>query len=379
MSTVEKHYFALLRAALWDMPVSIAEEIDWKGVMGLARHQANGVLVYDKASQMTGSNKPSPELMEKMKNEMRGHFFHLMQLKQMLGVVLKKLRENNIEPLVLKGFGLALLYPNPDLRQMGDVDLFFNPDDFHQACELMRSIPNMYHWCMEWETGNHYNLDYNVGSLKFILEMHCITADLLDHKDKACYAAIECEGLYEAPQQVDLDGTTISIPSKEFMVFFAFYHAWHHFLTSGVGWRQISDVAMTLHAYNGQFDLNKLRQWFTGMHLMKPWQAFGFLMVEHLGLPQDEMPFYDASCRRTAQKLYVTIMKVGNFRRNNQFKRRQPKNKYVHKIHTFMGVFVDFFYRARVFPQVAFREMKISLKNGFLKQSKKILKKNEFF
>jgi hypothetical protein len=133
MSIVEKHYFALLRAALWDTPVSIAEEIDWKGVMGLARHQANGVLVYDKASQMTGSNKPSPELMEKMKNEMRGHFFHLMQLKQMLGVVLKKLRENNIEPVVLKGFGLALLYPNPDLRQMGDVDLFFRPDDFHQS------------------------------------------------------------------------------------------------------------------------------------------------------------------------------------------------------------------------------------------------------
>ena len=82
MSTVEKHYFALLRAALWDTPVSIAEEIDWKGVMGLARHQANGVLVYDKASQMTGSNKPSPELMEKMKN------WHRQKL------ILKQLRLN---------------------------------------------------------------------------------------------------------------------------------------------------------------------------------------------------------------------------------------------------------------------------------------------
>ena len=37
MSTTEKHYFALMRAALWGSPVAIDEEIDWKAVMQLAQ------------------------------------------------------------------------------------------------------------------------------------------------------------------------------------------------------------------------------------------------------------------------------------------------------------------------------------------------------
>ena len=34
------------------------------------------------------------------------------------------LRKQGIEPVLLKGFSLAALYPNPALRQFGDIDLF---------------------------------------------------------------------------------------------------------------------------------------------------------------------------------------------------------------------------------------------------------------
>ena len=116
-------------------------------------------------------------------------------------------------------------------------------------------------------------------------------------------------------------------------------------------------MALTLHAYHGQLDLEKLHQWFTKMHLMEPWQTFGCLMVEQLGLPEAEMPFYDASCHRMAQRLYRNVMEVGNFKRNSLFKQRRPKNRLLRKIHSFIGIFVDFLYRARVFPSAAFSEM----------------------
>ena len=119
---------------------------------------------------------------------------------------------------------------------------------------------------------------------------------------------------------------------------------------------------MALHVYRGQLDLDKLRQWLTSMHLMKPWQAFGYLMVEQLGLPEAEMPFYDASCLRTAQRLYCNVMEVGNFGRNSRFKQRRPKRKWLRKLHSFLGIFADFFYRVRVFPSVAFKELGDSLR-----------------
>ena len=104
---------------------------------------------------------------------------------------------------------------------------------------------------------------------------------------------------------------------------------------------------------------------------MKPWQAFGYLMVEQLGLPEAEMPFYDASCRRTARRLYRNVMKVGNFKRVNNFKYKSPKGRIGHKVHAFLCIFIDFFYRATVFPSQAFREMMVTLRMALKKNMQK--------
>lgn len=361
MSTAEIQYFALLRSALWDALLSIEGPIDWKAVMQIARFHGNSVIVADCAVRMLDENKPSPELFDKMQNNLRGNLLKQMRLKQHLGRVVNVLREHGIEPVLLKGFGLARLYPNPSLRQFGDIDLFVGLEHFHEACALLRALPNAASWGVEADSGRHYNVEF--GDIVF--EIHRVSADVVDSHEHEVYAAIEQDGLKEHPQRVDLDGLEILVPSKEFTVFFTFYHAWHHFLTTGVGWRQLSDVAMALHSYHGQLDLDKLGQWFTSMKLMTPWQTFGYLMVDRLGLSSAEMPFYDSTCRRKAERLYRQIMKEGDFRRINSFRRKKPKRGFWHKVHAFICVFVDFFHRVWVFPSHAFREMVTSIKAGF--------------
>ena len=356
MTPSETHYFALLRSALWDTPVAIDGPVDWNAVMRIAKHHGNEALLCGVASQMTADNRPADDMLGKMQVVMRNNLMSQLRLKQILASAVTLLRQHDIEPVLLKGFGLAMLYPNPNLRQFGDIDIFVGLDDFHEACVMLRTLPGGYNWGEEVDVGRHYNIEFG----NYPMEIHRVSADVNDPKDAKVYADIEHEGLYKDKQRVDFEGLEISIPSKEFMVFFTFYHAWHHFLTSGVGWRQISDVAMTLHVYHGQLDLDKLRQWLDAMQLMKPWQAFGYLMVEQLGLPEAEMPFYDASCRRTAQRLYRNVMEVGNFSRNSKFKQRRPKNGLLRKIHSFIGIFVDFFYRVRIFPAVALKEMRAS-------------------
>ena len=358
MTPSESHYFALLRSALWDTPVTIEGPIDWDAVMRLAKHHANQALLCGVASKMTADNRPSEADLGKMKVIMRNNLLNQLRLKQILASAVSLLRQHGIEPVLLKGFGLAMLYPNPNLRQFGDIDLFVGLDNFHEACNLLRTLPGGYNWGEEVDSGHHYNIEFG----NYPMEIHRVSADVNDPKVAKVYAAIEHDGLFGDTQCVDYEGLAITLPSKEFMVFFTFYHAWHHFLTTGIGWRQISDMAMTLHAYHGQLDLDKLRQWLTSMQLIKPWQTFGCLMVEQLGLPEFEMPFYDASCHRTAQRLYRNVMEMGNFRRNSRFKLHRPKRKMLRKIHSFLGVFVDFFYRFRIFPSEAFREMRASMR-----------------
>ena len=334
--------------------------------MKMAQHHGNDSLIADVAVRLTGDNKPAPEMLAKMQTTMRNGLLHQMRLRQILVSAVQLLREHGIEPVLLKGFGLALLYPNPSLRQFGDVDLFVGVDKFHKACTLLRTLPGCYNWGEEVDIGRHYNIEFG----RYPMEIHRLSADIDDPKAMAVYEPIEHVGLIENPLRVSLDGFEITVPSNEFQVFFTFFHAWHHFLTTGVGWRQMSDVAMALHVYHGQLNLNKLNQWIAAMHLMQPWQTFGYLMVAQLGLPVAEMPFYDTSCRRRAERLYRNVMEVGNFSRNSKFKQHRPKRKLLRKFHSFIGIFVDFFYRARVFPSAAFAEMHTSLKQGLEKQGK---------
>ena len=366
MSVAETQYFALLRAALWNKPAAIDGPIDWKTVMQIAEFHGNSVILADLAARMD-DNVPSPKMLDKMQNDMRVNLINQLRLKQHLFRVVTLLRDQGIEPVLLKGFGLARLYPNPSLRRFGDIDLFVGLEHFHEACAILRDLPDAYTWCIEEDVGRHYNVEF--GDIVF--EVHRVSADVVDAQEHETYAAIEQDGLKEHPQRVDLDGFEILVPSKVFTVFFTFFHAWHHFLTSGVGWRQLSDVAMALHSYYGQLDLDKLHQWFTSMNLMTPWQTFGYLMVDRLGLPEAEMPFYDSSYRRKAERLFRRIMKDGNFNRANRFRNKKPKKRFWHKVHAFICIFVDFFHRLGVFPSNAFREMGHALRMGFGKNFKK--------
>lgn len=372
MTPTESQYFVLLRAALWGTPVVVDGAIDWLGVMQLAQLHANNVLISDVAMRLPDEQQPDADLRLQMQNAMRTNLFGQLNLKQILLSAVKLLREHDIEPVPLKGFALALLYPNPNLRQFGDIDLFVGLDRFHKACAVLRTLPGGYNWGEEVDAGHQYNIEFG----EYPMEIHRVSADVVDPAEYAIYSQIEHDGLVEHPQKVDFEGFELTIPSKEFMVFFTFFHAWHHFLTSGVGWRQISDVAITLHAYHGQLNTDKLHHWLADMHLMQPWQTFGWLMVNCLGLPEAEMPFYDISCRRRAQRLYRRIMEEGNFKRKSSFKQHKPRQAGIgRKFHSFALIFVDFFRIAKVFPGAAFHGMRTSFKTSL----KKTFKKNHFF
>lgn len=363
MSTAESQYFELLRAALWGTPVIINDAIDWKAVMQIASYQGNYMIIADLAVRLQDDNRPSDKMIEKMQNYLRGNLVRHLKLKQQLGRVVNLLHEHEIESVLLKGFGLARLYPNPSLRQFGDIDLFVGLDSFHEACALLRALPDAYTWCMESDVGRHYNVEF--GDIVF--EIHRVSVEVLSSREHQVYATIEQDGLKEHSQRVDLDGLEIVVPSMEFTVFYTFFHAWHHFLTTGLGWRQVSDVAMALHAYHGKLDFDKLGQWVVAMRLMKPWQTFGWLMVNILGLPESEMPLYDNRCKRTARKLYRRIMETGKVKRTGCLKAPSKEHRLLHKIYSFFKVFADFFYRARVFPVAAFREMFASLRLALCK------------
>ena len=363
MTNTEVQYFALLQAAIWNRPVAYEGAIDWPNVMQLAQHHATLTLLCDVASKMNDGRQPDAEMLGKMKALMRSNLFFHIKLRQSMLQAVKMLREHDIEPVLLKGFSLAALYPNPALRQFGDIDLYVGLEKFHEACAVLRAMPGSYNWGTILDSGRHFNIEFG----EYSIEIHRVSSEVLEAEENAIYTELEHQGLVINTEEVELEGARLHVPSKDFMAFFTFYHAWHHFLTTGVGWRQLCDLAMVLHTYHGQINEDQLRRGLEGMHLMKPWQAFGTLLVQHLGLSESEVPFYTTKLHRTPKKLYSFIMREGNFGRREAFKLKRPKGYLLRKAHAFICICIDFFRTYRVFPQVAFRELVHSLKQGFTK------------
>ncbi|MEP6922685.1 MAG: nucleotidyltransferase family protein, partial [bacterium] len=60
---------------------------------------------------------------------------HEINIKQ----VLVLLRAAGVEPLLVKGWAIARLYPEPGTRPYGDIDLCVRPEDYSTARDVLRA------------------------------------------------------------------------------------------------------------------------------------------------------------------------------------------------------------------------------------------------
>jgi len=60
--------------------------------------------------------------------------------------LLPRLRAAGVEPILIKGWAVARLYPEPGLRPYCDADLCVRPDQLPAALEVLRSGTDSYHW-----------------------------------------------------------------------------------------------------------------------------------------------------------------------------------------------------------------------------------------
>jgi hypothetical protein len=70
--------------------------------------------------------------------------------------VLTRLRANEVEPVLVKGWAVARLYPEQGLRPCGDIDLCVRPEQFAVAERALKDFP-----------GGQYEIDLHRGFTKF--------------------------------------------------------------------------------------------------------------------------------------------------------------------------------------------------------------------
>lgn len=313
MTREQEAYLALLRAAVWGNKELESERV--RGLEGervneiirLAAFQGTGSLVFDQLLKLKDVEIPAA-LQIQMKQQC---MMSMMQQNMMMTILTKAwtaLEQADIHPVLLKGFALAQYYPQSHLRQWGDVDLFVGQKQYHQACkELDAVFPEADHPAEDDEDRKHYNYVFPNA----LLEIHRISMEMAHPQDRKYYEGMEEQCLTMDGPTFDIDGLTITTPEDTFNVFYTFLHAWHHFIETGMNMKQVCDVAVLLHAKHAVIDKERLKEMLTKLHLMEVWQLIMYILVLHLGLPQDEASFYTERCQERAELLFERILKEG--------------------------------------------------------------------
>ena len=364
MKLYETVFLELLKAGMWGRKPHVPQGFaEWTKVVMSAKSQSVlGVVAQVMLSDEDVSSQLPQDMKARLKKFLMNNLLTHNLLNNTLIKVVSTLREGGVESVLIKGQGLARNYPQPELRQCGDIDLYVGLENGERVHDLLSPIAEKVDGKEYITVGKHYHVTMPGG---VEVEVHRYTDNHLTKKLEETYQAASAKGTTEGLVVYDFAGTPVNTPSNEFNAFFVFNHLFHHFLTSGIGLRQFCDWMMFLHARKGNLDLDYLRKLLIDMDMLMPWQAFGCVLVDKLGMPEDEFPFFDRAQDGKTDKILSRVLKEGNFGKERGVYKNRGTNYLLNKTRSFFGHIAKSAGLISIFPKQVWLQYKNTIAVGF--------------
>ena len=228
--------------------------------------------------------------------------------------ITKTFEDMGIRSCVLKGQGAAMLYPWPEARQSGDIDLWID-------LPCRKAVPVLK---QKWTVGDvfYHHADVRAFTDGTELEVHFrpswMNSPISNRRLQRYFKS-------KAPEQFgNGSGKGFNCPTDAFNCVFSLIHIYRHLLQEGIGMRQLMDYCFILKssseperkaAYNFVSKLGMKK--FCGA-LMYALEYFFALEPESMLCPPDG---------RYGEFLVDEVMKSGNFGHfdsRNRYSRKQP-------------------------------------------------------
>ena len=363
MERHEEVFFSLLRNAFWGAPVEIPDGFaDWACVARTAKVQSVlGVAGDVMLSDSSIASAMSQELKTKIKTFMMANIMTHGKLNGVLVKVVSELSASGIRSVLLKGQGLAQYYPKPEMRQCGDIDLYVGLDQYSASYDVLQPLATKIDDRKALEVGKHY--DFFVG--KVSVEVHRYSERYPTARLDRIYQEISKKGLSEALVPMVFSGQEVNTPSDVYNAFYIFSHIFHHFLTSGLGSRQLCDWMLFLRSRSSHIDMQSLKTTLERLDMLKPWQAFGCVLVKYFGMPAETFPFYDPAQENKAAKIVKRLLDEGNFGKERDVYKKRGKIYLINKTWAMFAHIGRSLGLLFLFPRHSFRQIWHTISNGF--------------
>lgn len=229
---------------------------DWTALLRLAGEQKLLPLVYA-AVRGTPGFAAAPEAVRAAarRQTMREAAAQTVHTEAFLRLY-QALRAEGLAPVVVKGIVCRALYPQPELRPSSDEDLYLTAAEmprFHAV--LLRAGFVLTE--PERDYRSAHEARYVQPDTGLIVEGHWA----LFPTEYAVYAALNVQlpDLMQRAQDWESGGVTLRVPDACDHLIFLLLHAFKHFISSGVGVRQLCDIALWMRRFGAQIDWQRVR------------------------------------------------------------------------------------------------------------------------
>ncbi len=163
---------------------------------------------------------------------------HLVQ-KLEFSSISAKLHQEKINYMPLKGFKMKALYPSAELREMSDMDICVNPEDFDRVTSILHDMG----YKLDHTTPVH---DSFVKPPFSELEIHRML-----FLEKPDFRVTDYQCKRDFPYERSFDATEELV--------FLLLHAKKHDDTGGCGVRTVIDIYLYLDVHKSELDMDRLR------------------------------------------------------------------------------------------------------------------------
>ena len=323
--------FALVRAGLWgryDEAMASAFPLSsesWERVFALARQQTVTGVAFRGLDFLPEEMAPSMGLIAKWMAYTDRIEKGNRKVNSVLAGLCAHFAASGTKVVLQKGPGVAAMYPEPYLREYGDLDLFFPDSDGEN--DPMDGVPSAVK-----EARPDASWEYVVGGV--IVERHTYLVDILSPRAKKYVARLISEKGFE---EVCIDGCSVLVPAPEVNLLLLSSHILKHAFGVGIGLRQLCDMAVACRYYSDRVDKAEMREIYRQTGLSK-WSGLleGFL-TEFLGL--EPVGNTEEKCIKKTRILLDIILKGGNFGRfkgNEGFASERAMQKRLRTLESFL-------------------------------------------
>ena len=257
MERHEQLFLEAMKAALEDRTVDWDDRVtgeELKNVLSLAQMHHVLPMIFESVYSCPAAKELPPELvMECRKATLHAVMSQSIKTEEMLELY-DSLRSRGAAPLVVKGLVCRNLYPRPDYRESGDEDVFCGEAAFPALHKTLIEL-GMEPCDSDLES---YEVPYCKGDGLLYIELHKTLFPMNSDIFGDCNRIFERS--FEHPALITVGDVEIAtLDWSEHMVYLIL-HAFKHFLHSGFGIRQVSDMALFANAYGDRIDWKFVRK-----------------------------------------------------------------------------------------------------------------------